>query len=105
MDMSLTINLQVSELLKLGSNNYEDLKQFSVCIEEKLFRMSSVRDKSLTYKTEEVQLTAVDEVFIEQDKTGKVLNQQCRVRVFFLSFLSAADLTSLTIISDLQRTQ
>ena len=74
--------------MKLGSNNYEDLKQFSVCIEEKLFRMSSVRDKSLTYKTEEVQLTAVDEVFIEQDKTGKVLNQQCRVRVFFLSFLS-----------------
>ena len=72
----------------MGSNNYEDLKQFSVCIEEKLFRMSSVRDKSLTYKTEEVQLTAVDEVFIEQDKTGKVLNQQCRVRVFFLSFLS-----------------
>ena len=88
MDISLTINPQVSELLKLGSNNYEDLKQFSVCIEEKLFRMDALRDRSLTYKTEEVQLTAVEEVYIEQDKTGRVLKNVCRVRVFFCSFLT-----------------
>ena len=79
---------QISELLKLGSESYEDLKQFSVCIEEKLFRMDVHRDRALTYKTEEIQLTAVDEVYVEQDKTGHVLKQLCRVRVFFLSFLT-----------------
>ena len=80
------------ELLKLGSTNYEDLKHFSICIEEKLFRMDALRDRSLTYKTEEVQLTAVDEVYVEQDKTGRVLKQLCRVRVFFLSFLTGETL-------------
>jgi hypothetical protein len=42
-------------LLKLGSFNYEDLKQLTVCIEEKLFKMDAPRDKSLTYKSEEIQ--------------------------------------------------
>jgi len=79
---------QPSEILKLGSNNYEELKQFSVALEEKLFKMDALRDRSLTYKTEEIQLTAVDEVYVEQTKTGHVVKQLCRVRVFFLSFLS-----------------
>ena len=79
---------QVSELLKLGGDNYENMKQFSVTVEEKLFRMSAHRDRALTYKTEEVQLTAVDEVYVEQDKSGHVVKELCRVRVFFLSFLS-----------------
>lgn len=80
-------------MLKLGSDNFEDLKQFTVAVEEKLFRMNAIRDRSVTYKTEEVQLTAVDEVFVQQDKTGHVMKQLCRVRVFFLSFLSGAKLT------------
>ena len=78
----------MSELLKLGSNNYEDLKNFTAAVEEKLFRMDALRDRSLTYKTEEIQLTAVDEIFVEQNKAGHVLKHICRVRVFFLSFLS-----------------
>ncbi len=82
---------QVTELLKLGSENYEDLKQFTVCVEEKLFKMNAVRDRSLTYKTEEVQLNAIDEVYVEQDKSGHVVKQLCRVRVFFLSFLSGTE--------------
>ena len=72
----------------MGSSNFEDLKQFSVCVEETLFRMDAHRDRALTYKAEEVQLTAVDEVYVEQDKTGHVIKQLCRVRVFFLSFLT-----------------
>ena len=81
-------SLKVSELLKLASTSYEDLKQFTVCVEEKLFRMPALRDRSLTYKTEEVQMTAVDEVYVEQNKAGTVLKQIARVRVFFISFLS-----------------
>ncbi len=80
---------QIAELLKLGSEDYETLKQFSVCVEEKLFRMDAHRvDRAIAYKTEEVQLAAVDEVYVEQDKTGHVIKQLCRVRVFFLCFLS-----------------
>jgi len=100
--MPLEHSPQVSELLKLGSNNYEDLKQFSVCIEEKLFRMDALRDRSLTYKTEEVQLTAVEEVYIEQDKTGRVLKNVCRVRVFFCSFLTGMPDVELGV-NDLER--
>lgn len=68
--------------------SFEDLKQFSVTIEECLFRMPVHRDRALTYKMEEVQITVVDEMFVEQDAYGHVEKQIARVRVFFLAFLS-----------------
>ena len=64
------------------------MKQFSVVVEEALFRLPAHRDRALTYKQEEVQITAVDEVYVEQDKTGHVCKQVARVRLFFLGFLS-----------------
>ncbi|XP_014355439.2 protein stoned-B [Papilio machaon] len=79
---------QVSQLFKLGSLSYEDVKQFSCCVEEALFRLPAHRDRALTYKMEEVQLTAVDELHVEQDAEGGVLKQIARVRIFFLGFLS-----------------
>lgn len=79
---------QVSQLFKIGSHNYEDLKQFMVHIDELLFKFHVHRDRALTYKMEEVQVTAVDELYVEQDAEGRVLKQICRVRLFFLGFLS-----------------
>ncbi|KAF5290563.1 hypothetical protein FQA39_LY14692 [Lamprigera yunnana] len=79
---------QVSQLMKLGSLNYEDLKQFSVSIEEALFKLQAHRDRALHYKMEEVQITAVDELFVEQDAEGHIEMQIARVRLFFLGFLT-----------------
>ncbi|KAM7348971.1 stoned B isoform 2-T2 [Cochliomyia hominivorax] len=79
---------QSSQLFKIGSMNYEDMKQFSVCIEEALFRLPALRERALTYKMEEVQVTAVDEIHVEQDIEGKIVKQIARVRVFFLAFLT-----------------
>ncbi|KAL9880560.1 stoned B [Glossina fuscipes fuscipes] len=79
---------QSSQLFKIGSMNYEDMKQFSVCIEEALFRLPALRERALTYKMEEVQVTAVDEIIVDQDADGKILKQIARVRLFFLAFLS-----------------
>nr|CAG4636767.1 EOG090X00TB [Ceriodaphnia reticulata] len=79
----------ISELLKLGTTSYEELKEFSSAIEEALFKLTVPREKSQSgYKTDEVQMTAVDEFYVEQDKMGRVLRQIARVRVFVLSFLS-----------------
>nr|CAH7751220.1 unnamed protein product [Callosobruchus chinensis] len=79
---------QVSQLLKLGSLSFEDLKQFSFCIEEALFKLPAHRDRALHYKMEEVQITAVDELYVEQDAEGHVGKQIARVRLFFLGFLT-----------------
>ncbi|XP_033150463.1 protein stoned-B [Drosophila busckii] len=79
---------QSSQLFKIGSMNYEDMKQFSVCIEEALFKLPALRERALTYKMEEVQVTAVDEIIVEQDYEGKILKQIARVRLFFLAFLT-----------------
>lgn len=80
---------KISELLKLGTTSYEELKEFSSAIEESLFKLTVPREKSqIGYKTDEVQMTAVDEFYVEQDKMGRVLRQIARVRVFVLSFLS-----------------
>ncbi|XP_031766875.2 protein stoned-B-like [Galleria mellonella] len=93
---------QVSQLFKLGSLNYEDVKQFSCCIEEALFRLPAHRDRALTYKMEEVQITAVDELYVEQDAEGSVLKQIARVRLFFLGFLSGMPDVELGV-NDLRR--
>ena len=88
---------QISELLKLASFNYDDMKMFSSIIEEKLFRVDVNRDKALTYKTEECQLTAVEEVLVDQDQDGHVSRKICRVRVFFLSFLTGMPTVDLGV--------
>lgn len=46
------------------------------------------RDRALNYKSEEVQLTAVDEIYVEQDMKGVVHRMIARVRIFFLGFIS-----------------
>lgn len=79
---------QVSQLFKIGSHNYEDMKQFLVYIDELLFKYNVHRDRALTYKMEEVQVTAVDELYVEQSAEGAVMKQICRVRLFFLGFLT-----------------
>ncbi|XP_030763602.1 LOW QUALITY PROTEIN: protein stoned-B-like [Sitophilus oryzae] len=79
---------QVSQVMKLGSLSYEDLKQFSFCIEEALFRLQAHRDRALHYKMEEVQVTVVDELYVEQSSEGYVEKQIARVRLFFLGFLT-----------------
>ncbi|KAF9808919.1 hypothetical protein SFRURICE_000965 [Spodoptera frugiperda] len=93
---------QVSQLFKIGSLTYEDVKQFSCCVEEALFRLAAHRDRALTYKMEEVQITAVDELYVEQDAEGSVLKQIARVRLFFLGFLSGMPDVELGV-NDLRR--
>ncbi|KAL1435018.1 hypothetical protein MTO96_001567 [Rhipicephalus appendiculatus] len=79
---------QVSQLLKLGTQSCEDLKSFIQVVEDALFRLQIHRDRALTYKTEEIQVTVQDEFIVEQDRTGHVWKQKARVRVFFLAFIS-----------------
>lgn len=64
------------------------MKLFSCAIEEALFRLPAHRDRALTYKMEEVQVTVVDELYVEQNAEGHVDKQIARVRLFFLGFLS-----------------
>ena len=61
---------------------------FASLIEEHLFVLDVHRDRALNYKTEEVQLTAVDEMYLEQDLHGVVHRMIARIRIFFLGFLS-----------------
>lgn len=61
---------------------------FSSLVEEQLFTLTVHRDRALNYKSEEVQLTAVDEIYVEQDLKGVVHRMIARVRIFFLGFLS-----------------
>ncbi|XP_046432398.1 protein stoned-B-like [Neodiprion fabricii] len=79
---------QISQLFKIGSQCYEDMKQFSNAVEEALFRLPAHRDRALNYKMEEVQITVVDELYVEQSAEGHVDKQIARVRLFFLGFLS-----------------
>ncbi|KAI1295528.1 Protein stoned-B [Halotydeus destructor] len=79
---------QISELLKLGTLSYEDVRTFTQVVEEALFSLSLNREKALTYKTEEIQMTMQDEIYVEQNKIGIVTKQLARVRLFFIAFLN-----------------
>lgn len=79
---------QVSQLIKIGSLNYEDLQVFTYLVEEAFFRMVIHRDRALTYKTEEIQVTVVDEYYVETTKTGLITKQLARVRLFMLAFIN-----------------
>lgn len=74
------------------------MKQFSCAIEEALFRLPAHRDRALHYKMEEVQVTVVDEVYVEQNAEGHVDKQIARVRLFFLGFLSGKYLSNCEYI-------
>lgn len=80
---------QISQIIKLGCTDYDDIKQFKNCLEDCLFAMPIHRDRALTtYKTEEVQMAVRDETYIELNQVGQVTRQLARVRLFFLSFLN-----------------
>lgn len=79
---------QVSELLKLGSLEYADLKELVQEVEESMFRMTVHRDRALTYRTEEIQCCVQDELYVEQNKIGIIEKQLARVRIFFLAFIN-----------------
>ena len=74
------------------------LQVFSSLVEEQLFKLTVHRDRALNYKSEEVQLTAVDEIYVEQDLKGVVHRMIARVRIFFLGFLSGATLLLATLL-------
>lgn len=79
---------QVSELLKIGSLDWAEVKQLVTAVEEAMFRLPVHRDRALTYRTEEIQCVVQDELYVEQSKIGIVEKQLARVRVFFLAFLN-----------------
>lgn len=80
---------QISQIVKLGSSSYSDIREFKNCLEDHLFRMPLHRDKPITtYKTEEVQMVVRDETYIELNQVGQIVKQLARVRLFYLSFLN-----------------
>lgn len=79
---------QVSELIKLGTHEYNDIQSLVQVIEEALFKMPLHRDRALSYKTEEIQITVQDDYYVEQNRQGTILKQLARVQVFFLAFLN-----------------
>nr|XP_046913121.1 protein stoned-B-like isoform X1 [Dermatophagoides farinae] len=93
---------QISELLKLGTLEYNDIKELLTVVEESMFRMTVHRDRALTYRTEEIQCCVQDECYVEQNKIGIVEKQLARVRIFFLAFLNGMPVIEVGI-NDLRR--
>lgn len=86
---------QVSQIIKLGCAEYDDIRSFKSCLEDHLFRMhiphierTPAAGAAHAYKTEEVQMAVRDETYIELNHVGQVQRQMARVRLFYLSFLN-----------------
>ena len=79
---------QVSELMKFGCLDKSEMQSFVRAIEDALMNLEVHREKTLTYVKEEVCAEVWDEYKAELDKTGKMLTQKARCRVFFLAFVT-----------------
>lgn len=93
---------QVSELLKLGCLDIDELNSFVWAMEDALMKLECSRDKTLTYTKDEVQAEVWDEYSAIIDKDGHVTSQKARVRIFFLAFLTGMPACELGI-SDRRR--
>lgn len=93
--MILDHSPQVSELLKFGSLDKEEIMQFIHTLEDVFMNLEAHREKTLTYTKDEVTAEVHDEYYAELDKNGRVLSQKARVRVFVLAFLSGMPIVEL----------
>ncbi|KAH3854318.1 uncharacterized protein LOC127870737 [Dreissena polymorpha] len=86
--MILDHSPQVSELLKFGSLDREEIMQFIHKLEDIFMNLEAHREKTLTYTKDEVTAEVHDEYYAELDAQGHVLSQKARCRVFVLAFLT-----------------
>ncbi|KAL5009161.1 hypothetical protein ScPMuIL_014742 [Solemya velum] len=95
--MMLDHSPQVSELLKFGCLDRNELRTFVWEIEDALLSIEAHREKTLTYNKDEVTADVCDEFKAVIDKHGKVLSQKARVRIFLLAFLTGMPACELGI--------
>ena len=88
---------QTSELLKLGSLNYEDIESFTVEVEDALFRLESNREKTLSYTKDEIRGEILEEYVGQVDKLGHIEFYRARVRLFILAFITGMPVCELGI--------
>ncbi|KAL3873445.1 hypothetical protein ACJMK2_036561 [Sinanodonta woodiana] len=86
--MILDHSPQVSELLKFGSLDRDELATFVIEVEDALMHLEAHREKTLTYNKDEVTVELWDEYKAEIGTDGKVLSQKARVRIFVLAFVT-----------------
>ena len=79
---------QISEMMKFGSLDKEEVSNFVRAIEDTLMNIEAHREKTLTYVKDEVSAEVWDEYKALLNKEGKMLTQKARVRVFFLAFVT-----------------
>lgn len=86
--MVLDHSPQVSELLKFGSLDKDEMSSFIWEMEDTFMKLESFREKTLSYTKDEIQAEVWDEYMAVINKDGHTLSQKARVRVFVLAFLT-----------------
>jgi hypothetical protein len=92
-----------SELVKLASHDYEQLRSVKRALEHCLFRLPARRERTLTYRAEEIQAHIQDECWIRLNARGHILEQKARVRLFLLSFLNGQEAQCEIGLNDIRR--
>ena len=88
---------QVSELLKFGSLDLEEIRSFVWEMEDAFMKLDARREKTLTYTKDEIQADVWDEYVAVIDKDGHTMSQKARVRAFVLAFLTGMPACELGI--------
>ena len=91
------------ELMKLGSLNFEELKQFRWYFEDAMMRVITKRQQTTQqYTKDEIIGEVIDEYEAMVDKHGHITQQKSRVRIYCLAFLSGMAFVEFGV-NDLRR--
>lgn len=81
---------EVEQLLKFGSMDYSDMEDLLASMEEELFRLSPPHQQRRHYEEQELTLQITDQIWVQQDKDGVVMDRAAFTQIHCLAFLNGA---------------
>lgn len=83
------------ELIKFGSRDPDDIKQFQRVVEDALFHQEFRRQVPHIYSQEELLIEIIDEYYAKLNYRGGVNLHKARVRIFCVAFLSGMPIVEI----------
>lgn len=81
---------EMEQLLKLGTTEHTDMEDLLVAMEEELFQLPPPHLQRRHYEEQELSLHITDQIWVQQDKEGALVDRASSTQVHCLAFLNGA---------------
>nr|XP_046257335.1 stonin-1 [Scatophagus argus]XP_046257336.1 stonin-1 [Scatophagus argus] len=86
--LEITHEAEVEQLLKFGSTVHDDMEDLVVSMEEEIFKLSVPHQQRRHYEEQELSLQITDNIWVQLDKCGRVMERTAFTQIHCLAFLN-----------------